>query len=376
MVRAFLESDIPLYKLRQPSLQNLFSKFELPFISHSSAHNMVSSISKEKTDQIEKLLKDKQIFVIIDETQINSCRYINVLFGNLLTPNKSYLVKTFHTENSVNAEVIVRFLDDALKSYNIQRENFLLLITDAARYMVAGGKTLSILYPSMTHITCLLHLLHNVCLKIRAHYPNIDDLIATTKASIVKNKTRSNMFNEIGQPPDVILTRWGTWLKGVLYYHHNFNQVKRIINGYSDGGLLVSRNKEAVNNPLMEGNLSECVKNYMGLVSLIERFEEKEFTIGKGVEVLQELDLGNDPVGLKDYITKRLKGNQILTIVNSSTDVPKFTMKTRILLLECQCTSIDVERSFSMLRRMLRSERNFDKKNVNNYMICYFNKEI
>ena len=55
------------------------------------------------------------------------------------------------------------------------------------------------------------------------------------------------MFNAIGIPPDVIKTRWGQWIKSVLYFSTNFVEVKKIINNYEDDGLIVQNCKEIIN---------------------------------------------------------------------------------------------------------------------------------
>ncbi len=42
--------------------------------------------------------------------------------------------------SSLNAENSAIFIDDILKEFNIKRENFILLLTDAAPYMLAAGR--------------------------------------------------------------------------------------------------------------------------------------------------------------------------------------------------------------------------------------------
>ena len=45
------------------------------------------------------------------------------------------------------------------------------------------------------------------------------------------------------------------------------------------------------------------------------------------------------------------------------------------LLQKAQPASAAVERSFSMLSKLLRKDRNFDVKNVKKYMMLYYNKK-
>ena len=67
------------------------------------------------------------------------------------------------------------------------------------------------------HVNCVAHLLHNCAMRVRAHFNNIDEVIATIKAATIKNKNRKKDFHDAGllSPPDPVITRWATWLKGV-----------------------------------------------------------------------------------------------------------------------------------------------------------------
>ena len=94
--------------------------------------------------------------------------------------------------------------------------------------MVSAGKTLHQFYQNLFHITCDVHLIHNCARKVRNHY-EIDQLIARVQNAIVKNKTRSNDFDNIGKPPNTIITRWPSWLNAALYFSINLSEVRGIM---------------------------------------------------------------------------------------------------------------------------------------------------
>ena len=100
-------------------------------------------------------------------------------------------------------------MDDEKRLLGTKRENFALLLTDAAQYMSLAGKKLKELYPTLMHVTCIAHLLHNSAMRVCAFFKNIDDLVATTKAATIKNKDRKNDFREAGRssPPVLVITR-------------------------------------------------------------------------------------------------------------------------------------------------------------------------
>ena len=80
----------------------------------------------------------------------------------------------------------------------------------------------------------------------------------------------------------------------------------------------------------------------------------------------------DDPSAIKDYIDKRLSNSDLETIINCTNLTIDPTIHA--LLLKAQPTSVAVERSFCMLNKLLRKDRNFDVKNVKKYMMLYYNK--
>ena len=98
--------------------------------------------------------------------------------------------------------------------------------------MSSAGMTLKKLHPSFMHVTCVVHLLHNCAMRVRAHFKNIDEVIATIKATTIKNKDPKKDFHDAGLPsrPDPVITRWATWLRAALYYSENLPAVRTIVN--------------------------------------------------------------------------------------------------------------------------------------------------
>ena len=187
----------------------------------------------------------------MDEAEIAKQKYISVLVGSLDAPNQTFLVDCHPLDSgsNVNSSIILHTVDDILRQPEIKRENFSLFLTNAARYMSLAGKTLKEFYPSLMHVTCVAHLLHNCAMRVRGHFKNIDEIIATIKAATIKNKDRKKDFHDAGLPslPDPVITRWATWLRAALYYSENLPAVRTIVNNWTSAGPLVSRAKDAIN---------------------------------------------------------------------------------------------------------------------------------
>ena len=71
----------------------------------------------------------------MDEAEIAKQKYISVLVGSLDAPNQTFLVDfhPFESGGNVNSSIILHAVDDILRQLEIKRENFSLLLTDAAR---------------------------------------------------------------------------------------------------------------------------------------------------------------------------------------------------------------------------------------------------
>ena len=166
----------------------------------------------------------------MDEAKIAKQKYISVLVGRLDAPNQTFLVDCHPLDSgsNVNSSIILHTVDDILRQVEIKRKNFSLFLTDVARYMSLAGKTLKELYLSLMHVTCAAHLLHNCAMRVRAHFKNIDEIIATIKAATIKNKDRKKDFHDadLPSPPDPVITRWAAWLRAAVYYSENLPAVR------------------------------------------------------------------------------------------------------------------------------------------------------
>ena len=169
----------------------------------------------------------------------------------------------------------------------------------------------------MHETSLLMHLLHNCAMRVRAHFKNIDEVIATIKAATIKNKDRKKDFHDAGlpSPPDPVITRWATWLRVALYYSKNLPAVRTIINNKTSADLLVSRAKDAIN---VEGLVSDLVKinQYRTLAANVEFLEGSACTITKAYGLLKNMQFDDDPCAIKDYINKQLSNFDLETIIN------------------------------------------------------------
>ena len=330
-------------------------------------------MGKCEVDRVCEILVDKIIFMVIDESEISGCKYLNTLEGDIEVPETTYLLHCKILCTSPNQQTIVHAVDDAIRTLLANRNNFVPLLTDAARYTTAAGRLVKGIYPKLFRITCTAHALHNAAERIRNHYEDVNKLIATVKASVVKNKDRRGNFSEIGGPPEPIVTRWGSWLNAAKYYAENFPKVCDIVNAFEGTGHLVVKAKESVAAETLPNSLKEIYQCYIKLVEEIKRAESVKYTVSQAYEKGYKLDFGSNPVGVQLYLNHRLELHSDLKAIvkMSNTNVsPALYPK----LLRCQATSCSVERSFSMLGKLLAKDRQFAQGNEWKYLALYVNK--
>ena len=114
------------------------------------------------------------------------------------------------------------------------------------------------------------------------------------------------------------------------------------------------------------------INQYRTLAANVEFLEGSACTITEAYELLKNMQFDDDPCAIKNYIKKRLSNSDVETMINCTNLTNDPT--SYALLQKAQPISAAVERSFSMLSKLLRKNRNFDVENVKKYLMLYYNK--
>ena len=204
-----MSADIPLYKLSNTHTKKLYHDIGHRLLSETTYRRTALQLSKDELKGIRKAVHDKQIFLIVGESIVSGTQYLNIPVGSLETPHVSYFYDCQPLKCAPNSNIIAQAVDDAVRNLGINKSFFCLLLSDAAKYMIAAGITLKSLYSKLFHVTCVAQLLHNCAMKINSYFEDVDQLIANIKAVTIRNKTRQAKFSAIGYPPQPVPTRWG-----------------------------------------------------------------------------------------------------------------------------------------------------------------------
>ena len=114
LVKSFLAANIPLHKLENEHIGNLFKKMGYPCPSVRTCREKVDKLAEAEQAQVKDLMKDKQIFLMVDESEIRKKKFCNTLVGKIDNPAKTYLLKC-EVMDVVNQFTMAQSVDDTLR---------------------------------------------------------------------------------------------------------------------------------------------------------------------------------------------------------------------------------------------------------------------
>ena len=133
VTKAFLSSDIPLYKLNNTQIKDLFRDIGHRLPSETTCRRTALQLSEDELKRIRNTVHDKQFFIIVDESILSGTQYLNILVGSLETPHVSYLYDCQPLKCAPNSNIIAQAVDDAVKNLGINTSLFCLLLSNAAK---------------------------------------------------------------------------------------------------------------------------------------------------------------------------------------------------------------------------------------------------
>ena len=142
ILETFLAVNIPLYKLRHPKFQEFFKTLGQVIPSESTIRNSIDNCYESEMPRIKELVRNEYVFIVVDETS-NDCKYYNnVLIGLIKSPKKTYGIKIDVADTPPNSDYITKLIMNTLNIFNIHPRKLLVLLSDAARYMVSSATEL------------------------------------------------------------------------------------------------------------------------------------------------------------------------------------------------------------------------------------------
>lgn len=270
----------------------------------------------------------------------------------------------------------------------------------------------------------MAHSCHRVCEYTRNQFRDVDRFIALMKAVFLKCNSRVQLFRNkapnIPLPPAPVITRWGTWLKAVVYYALHWNVILEVQNGLEFLFLeTINRKKNFVKLQVIsaiDGEDSQAVQDLKALISenryIYQDIKYIEQNYSFLIETINKLESGSiqmsDSLTLFYDVIQRVKsvdcnyGKKINSafeenvrknhdlrelmnihkniIENNLTDLPEYIRSSPEVInayKRCLLTSVDCERSFSRYKGILRDDRHsFKFENLSKYIFIHCNQNF
>ena len=349
----------------------------------------VPLLHAETMAEISKRIGDSYVYLIVDETTDARGNYIVHLLIGALTAEQAGNPLLIASKQLVatNGATVSSFVNDTLISFyygQVFSGRVLLLVSDAAPYMCLAGKNLQSLHNRLIHVTCTAHALHRICEKARECFSNVNKLISTARKVFLKCPSRVALYREKMRcllPPDVVVTRWGSWLSAASFYGENYEKFSELVTALKSNSDHTRKLKSLIHTtPQLPIDLA-FIRSYLAfLPDIIEKLETRGLTLNQQIELVENARSKIDSIpGARGEIFKlkaakvfnKNTGYSTLREINAALvhgiGVPSFMSSNSSILssfLYAPITSVDVERSFSQYK-MLLSDRRYGFKQTN-----------
>ncbi|KAF7693641.1 hypothetical protein CDIK_2226 [Cucumispora dikerogammari] len=120
----------------------MFEALNITLPWETSLRSKVEELANKKRETMKNILKDRNFIFIFDESQFNNKKFVNIIASTFSEPNNKLLIKCIKMFESPNYTLACQIIDDTIKKYNLTRNCFKLLISDAASYMIKAVQSL------------------------------------------------------------------------------------------------------------------------------------------------------------------------------------------------------------------------------------------
>ena len=139
-------------------------------------------------------------------------------------------------------------------------------------------------------------------------------------------------------------------MKAGFYYSRNLPEIRNILEGFHDGGVLVRHGQKAVKAPSSSTQLVEMKDQYSAMVYVIQKMDDSGYTIRKAYQEMMSFDFNVNGCQIGRYILERMSRNDIKCIVKMGRD--DISTHLYSLLRNSQANSSSVGRNFSILGKL------------------------
>ncbi|KAJ4449439.1 hypothetical protein ANN_00838 [Periplaneta americana] len=346
LCRSLISADIPLYKLKNKVFREFLEKYTQHTIPDESTlrKTYAPSIYDETIQKIRDEIKDSSIWVSIDETPDKEGRLVgNVVIGLLSEQYSERILLHCDVLEKCNNKTIVKLFNEAmgiLWPKGIMYDNVLFFISDAAPYMVKAGQALSVVYPKLTHFTCVAHAFH-----------------PPSRVNVLKE-----MYPEIPLPPKPILTRWGTWLEAVEYYAEHIDSINNVLLALdSEDAVSIDTAKTVTCDISVKNDLAHIQHTFSCIIKTLKSLQNRHLSLSESFEIINSTveQLNRGRVHINPFPDDQIEEAFRIGRGKNHPILVKFTsMCTKLFILDhlnmLKGTNLKIEQDYSVETRSKR----------------------
>ena len=401
LCEAFITADIPLNKLDVPEIREFLEEnigVSMPCRTVARTRHMTGAY-EEAVEKIKEELTDHPLWIGGDETTDICGRYVlHIMLGKLSMSefHAPFLVECTFLEQA-NAETVAQAMNAILNKFwpGFEPSRLRLLLSDAVSYMIKCGKIMKReTYPELLHLTCLIHALHRICEKARTLFKDVNTLIKNGKKIFLKSPRRVTAWKQVsdlGLPPQVCVTRWGTWVNGAVWYSvpAHFDTFAQVVNGLDpEDAQCIEDCQEVFGSPTLREDLKFISDHLSFLPPLMRQMEETDVGLIRGLSLFEEAERKISLIpGARGDILQR----KFVAVKNRNPDLQKIQslrdemvanrylpdMREYKLLTYAPVHTADIERSFSHYKNIVNDKRTkLTEENVSKLVIakCFYRR--
>jgi len=243
--------------------------------------------------------------------------------------------------------------------------------------MIAAGKSIKTLCPDLLHVSCVAHCLNRVAENVRELHPLTDSFLGKFKEVLRCNLGRKQKFKQmtgLPLPPKPVITRWTTWLQAAEYLTNNIEKISMFINSLKSTSVTVRNLKAMIADEDLNCELLSLTDFYF-LIEATNKLQAECAKLSDSFSIIKDAGSKLDECSTKGPATKfaaSLSKNPDLERLCTEKD-----LAFRLRMKFAPIVSVDVERSFSLTKKILASDRcSFTEQNLRMHYVIAFNSFI
>ncbi|KAG0430765.1 hypothetical protein DMUE_5633 [Dictyocoela muelleri] len=382
LVEAFAAANIPLYKLQNTVFKTFMEEYTNKMIHDESYYRkLLLPVFEKKRSKIFESLRNKDVYILFDETtDINGKYILNIMSGvcGRSSRENTYLIRTVELTKT-NSETIGQEIINVMSEIydgKIEFNRLRLVLSDGASYALKAVKALKLLFLNLKHVTCIAHMLHRLCEKVRDISPISNNIASQLKRILIKNREHQSFFQNIfGRklPKFPVLTRWGTWISFLTEIADNFNKYKSFIQYIATKNNEYVSIEESFHDVNFIEELKEIKKNSFLIESIIQ-LEKNNLSSKQQMDILKEVIKRIENPILIEKLSILMAKNPDLSFFSNLNEISCNEAEKSYLFVPL--TTVDVERSFSKMVVILDDlRRGMTVKMQEILCFLYFNKD-